>query len=254
MKAAGRSRGTVELRRHQLRRLAAAYPAGPGALRERDLVRWLASHDWSRETLRSHRAALVGYFAWAARLGLVTRSPAEGLPPVAARPPMPKPAAEAAVMAGRSGPDGRTRLMVALGAFAGLRRAEIATSRGDWLIETPGGWALLVRGKGGRLRLVPVPNWLAAEISAVGPGWLFPGAVDGHMSPAWVGKLVGRALPAGVTCHQLRHRFATRAYAGSRDLLAVQQLLGHTKPETTAAYVALASDSLRVTAQAAWAA
>jgi site-specific recombinase XerC len=42
-----------------------------------------------------------------------------------------------------------------------------------------------------------------------------------------------------------RHRFATTAYAAERDLLAVQQLLGHSRPEVTARYTALPGDALR---------
>jgi integrase/recombinase XerC len=50
----------------------------------------------------------------------------------------------------------------------------------------------------------------------------------------------------------LRHRFATVCYAGERDLLAVQTLLGHSKPETTRQYVLIPDKSLR--AAVAWAA
>ena len=57
-------------------------------------------------------------------------------------------------------------------------------------------------------------------------GWLFPDGAGGLPSPDWVGGLVGKVLPAGYTMHTLRHRFATRAYRGSRNLRAVQTLLG----------------------------
>lgn len=73
----------------------------------------------------------------------------------------------------------------------------------------------------------------------------FPGADHGHLSPHRVGDLVAAALPGGWTCHTLRHRFATRSYTASGgDLLAVQRLLGHAKPETTQRYVALDVSSL----------
>ena len=42
----------------------------------------------------------------------------------------------------------------------------------------------------------------------------------------------------------LRHRFATAAYAVERDLFAVQTLLGHSSPTTTARYTALPPDAL----------
>ncbi|WP_420868971.1 tyrosine-type recombinase/integrase [Brachybacterium muris] len=54
-----------------------------------------------------------------------------------------------------------------------------------------------------------------------------------------VGELINEALPGTWSAHTLRHRFATEAYRGSRDLLLVQTLMGHSKPETTAIYVGL---------------
>jgi integrase len=108
----------------------------------------------------------------------------------------------------------------------------------------PAGAALLVHGKGGKLRVVPVGDDLAAAIAGVG-GYLFPGAEDGHLSPRWVGKLMAGALPDHWTAHTLRHRFATRAYRGSRNLRAVQTLLGHSSVATTERYTAVDDDEIR---------
>nr|WP_232848073.1 tyrosine-type recombinase/integrase [Occultella kanbiaonis] len=54
-------------------------------------------------------------------------------------------------------------------------------------------------------------------------------------------------MPDGVSTHTLRHRFATRAHAVERDLLSVQQLLGHASPSTTQRYVLVQPDALRRT-------
>lgn len=77
-------------------------------------------------------------------------------------------------------------------------------------------------------------------------GWLFP-TKDGanHLSAKYVGALVTKALPDRWTTHTLRHHFATSAYAGTGDLLAVQQLLGHSNVSTTQRYVAIPRDGLR---------
>ena len=77
-------------------------------------------------------------------------------------------------------------------------------------------------------------------------GWLFPAwPAGGHLSPERVGKLVAAALPAGWTMHKLRHRFATRVYRGSRNLRAVQVLLGHASIATTERYTAVDDDEIR---------
>jgi len=104
-----------------------------------------------------------------------------------------------------------------------------------------------VTGKGGRVRRVPLRADLAEALAAWsgdGAGWLFPGAIDGHVSPDWVGRVLARTV-AGWSAHTLRHAAATRWYQASRDLLAVQALLGHSRPETTVRYVLLDNDALR---------
>jgi len=51
--------------------------------------------------------------------------------------------------------------------------------------------------------------------------------------------------------HALRHTFASRAYRGTRNLRAVQMLLGHASIATTETYCAVNDDEVRATAMAA---
>jgi hypothetical protein len=51
-----------------------------------------------------------------------------------------------------------------------------------------------------------------------------PRRFGGHLSPQWVGELVKQVLPDGYTMHTLRHRFASRAYRGTRNLLVRRKL------------------------------
>jgi len=74
------------------------------------------------------------------------------------------------------------------------------------------------------------------------------GATSGRQAASWVGARIKRLLGPQYSAHTLRHRFATFAYSADRDLLSVQQLLGHSRPETTARYTALAADALRTAA------
>lgn len=107
-----------------------------------------------------------------------------------------------------------------------------------------------MHGKGGRQRVVPLTNELAAAVRARGRGYLFPGRDNGHLSPRWVGKIVTLLLPGESTMHQLRHRFATRAYSVDRDVFTVQELLGHASPATTRRYVMVPRSALRDTVRA----
>lgn len=128
-----------------------------------------------------------------------------------------------------------------------------ATPQGDPRDVVDG--MMRVTGKGGRVRVVPIHRKLRGDletwITETGDGYLFPGQTDGHLAPQTVGTLLSQLLGPGWTAHTLRHRFATRSYDGSGDLLAVQQLLGHAKPETTMRYVRLNTDRLRAAVQAA---
>jgi integrase/recombinase XerC len=96
--------------------------------------------------------------------------------------------------------------------------------------------------------VVPISESLAELLRQGAPGhtpgmpadgWLFPSEFGGHLSPMWVGELVHRVLPDHWTMHTLRHRMASRAYRGTRNLRAVQVLLGHSSIATTERYLAV---------------
>jgi integrase len=178
----------------------------------------------------------------------------------------PRPASDDAWAAALAAADPRTALMLRLAAEAGLRRAEVAQVRTSDAFIAGGAAQLVVNGKGGKQRIVPISGELAElirrgaaghspETGATGwgsSGWLFPDGAGGHLSPAWVGELVGNVMPAGYTMHTLRHRFATRAYRGTRNLRAVQTLLGHASIATTERYTAVDDDEIRAAAACAW--
>lgn len=237
LRAGGAPTTTVGLRMYHLRRVGCWLDIPPFAVTDGDLLRFMAAHDWARETRRSWRSSLRSFYGWAAANGHIARSPADGLPAVRPSVPNPRPVPheqyELALMTACP----RDRLMMRLAAEAGLRRGEVARVHTSDVVEDLTGWSLSVRGKGDKLRLVPLNDSLARTLRAAEPGWVFPGAIDGHISPAWVGKVVSRLLPTGYSMHKLRHLFASDAYAIDRDLLTVQDLLGHASPVTTRAYV-----------------
>jgi integrase len=241
--AAGCTAGTVRLRRYYLVRLAQRHPH-PWRVSEADLIEFLATEGWAAETRKSARSSVRSFYGWASTVGRIRDDPSRDLPPV--RPPagMPRPAPRQVIAAALAKAGRRERLMVLLAVLAGLRRGEIAGLHTDDITDDGGGPALRVRGKGGRVRLVPLHRMLAAEMARVPAGFVFPGAIDGHLSPLWVGKLLSRLLGPGWSAHTLRHRFATDAAAGG-DLLAVQRLLGHSKPETTIRYTQIGDTALR---------
>lgn len=247
LRAAGRTAQTVGLRRAHLAQLARAIGGTPATLTAEELVGWAASKSWSRESRRSMRSSLRGFFTFVGRPELL-----EAMPVVPAEIPSPRPAPDDALAVALRCADDRTRLMLRLAVELGLRRGEIARVHGDDVGADLLGPTLRVRGKGERVRELPMPEGLAAEVRLrAGRGWLFPGADGGHLSAKWVGTLMARALPAPWTAHTLRHRFASRAYGATADLMAVSRLLGHASVATTQRYVATDRGRLRQVMEAA---
>jgi len=128
---------------------------------------------------------------------------------------------------------------------------------------------ILVRGKGGKERMVPLSHPARAALAA----WLvhrdgeeakarkagrppqkalFPGpGADGHLTRQHFYLLIKdiAALagvdPAKVTPHTLRHAFATHLLAGGADLRVIQTLLGHADVATTEIYTHVLDDQLK---------
>lgn len=245
-RAAGAPATTCTTRRHHLQHLASSTLASPWRLSSAELVDYMGAHSWALETRRSRRTTLRSFYGWAVTAGRRDDNPALLLPRVPASQPLPRPTPEHVYRQALLNASPTAVLVLQLAAQLGLRRAEIAGIHSRHLVADLIGHSLLVMGKGGRQRLVPLPDALAQRIMAA-DGYLFPGDDDGHLSPRWVGKLAARALPDGWTLHTLRHRFATMAYDVDRDVFAVQQLLGHSSPATTRRYVATRDDTLRRT-------
>lgn len=241
---AGRSPATIATRRGHLAFMARGLRCAPARVTTAGILTWFGRQSWSIETRRSHRNTAMSFFGWAHRAGHLSTNPAADLPVMRAAAPAPRPAPDAVWSAAIADADPRVRLMLRLAAEVGLRRAEIARVHRRDLTRGSAGAALLVHGKGGKLRVVPLGDALAVAI-ADADGYLFPGDEDGHLSPRWVGKLMAGALPDHWTAHTLRHRFATRAYRGTRNLRAVQSLLGHSSVATTERYTAVDDDEIR---------
>lgn len=123
---------------------------------------------------------------------------------------------------------------------------EVAQLHRDDVTELPDGTAaLLIRGKGRKVRAVPLHPKVAGALAGV-EGFMFPSTrtSSGHLSPGALGDLVSDLLGPGWSGHTLRHRAASDWYAVDRDLVAVQRLLGHASIATTQIYVAPPPDAM----------
>lgn len=246
MRAAHRSSSTIRLHRHYLNQLL-ELTRTPWEITSQQLEEVMARPTWQAEARKSARSVFRSFYGWALEQGYIEDDPSAKLPSVRVPRGVPRPAPERVVQEIVADVDDRVSLMAQLAAFAGLRVREIAVVHRDDLI----GDVLLVHGKGGHQRLVPIeePN-LLRRLEQL-EGYAFPNPSTGEpMTAGHVCKLLSQALPKGWTGHTLRHRFATQALDGTGDLLAVMRLLGHAQPETTMRYCALADDRIRAASRA----
>ena len=126
---------------------------------------------------------------------------------------------------------------------------------------------LMVRGKGGKERLVPLGDparealkaYLTVRAQFLPEGgnekaqrFLYPSrGADGFLTRRRVGQLLKElAARAGIdprklSPHVLRHAFASHLVAHGADLRSVQQLLGHADISTTQIYTHVQEERLR---------
>jgi integrase/recombinase XerD len=175
---------------------------------------------------------------------------------------------EAARTARRANDQARNACLLELLYATGMRVSELVSlpveaARGDPRM-------LLVRGKGGKERMVPLSNpardalaeWLALrdareDIQRTSKGvpnsrFLFPSTgKTGHLTRHRFYMLLKELAvaagvsPSKVTPHTLRHAFATHLLANGADLRAIQTLLGHADVATTEIYTHVLEERLQ---------
>jgi integrase/recombinase XerC len=134
---------------------------------------------------------------------------------------------------------------------AGLRVSELC---GLDVGDVEGELVHVRRGKGGKARIVPLGSQARRAIDAYlvvrrpGGDALFVNARGGRLTPRSVQrnlkKIAGTAGVAAATPHTLRHSFATHLLDGGADLRAIQELLGHASLASTQIYTKVSLDHL----------
>ena len=211
--------------------------------------------------------AVRGFHKFAVSDGLALADPAAAVKPPTPAKRLPKalPLSDVeAILEAAGAPDTvlamRDRALLEVLYGTGARISEAVGLDVDDLDAVDG--TVLLRGKGGKERLVPVGGYAREAVGAYltrarpelvaarsGPA-MFLNSRGGRLSrqSAW-SVLVKAAERAGVTAsvspHTLRHSFATHLLDGGADVRVVQELLGHASVTTTQVYTLVTVDNLR---------
>ena len=253
---AGASRHTLAAYRSDLERTADSL-GEPLGRADADAVGRLGGlwRELAPATVARRAAALRRFFGFLVDEGLRKDDPSAALPRPRLERPLPRilDADEVARMFERaedraaSGESNAVRNLALLELLygSGLRASELVTlPRGALRKGQP---FLILRGKGGKERLVPISSRAEAAVERwlehiAGPsGWLFPGG-KAHLSRVRLFQIVRQmAADAGISPdrispHVLRHAFATHLLSGGADLRVLQSLLGHADIATTQIY------------------
>lgn len=153
----------------------------------------------------------------------------------------------------------RRRAVFVVLVTTGLRRAELAGLHADSLVSNPDGFALIVRGKGAKVRTVPLSafaypalfDWLAVRRRVPTPSdALFVSEAGRPLTSKAVYRIcrwIDRHAPARFDLHPhlCRRTFATSQLAATGDLRGVQEVLGHASVATTQIYTHVDHATLR---------
>lgn len=248
MRAEGKSRNTVTLRMSALRLAAASAGCRVDELSVDDLRVWLAGQT-NPNTRITYYGSAVRFHGWLVAERLREANPMENIkrPPRPRGRPRPCPSAHLAAVLLAAKP--RDRDMIMLGAYQGLRRAEIARVRGEDVdLDTR---TITIFGKGDSVDPLPMHERvaeIALRMPRTGPWFPSPYRPGESVRPGAVWAAVRRSCEAaGVrfSPHQLRHWYGSTMHREGADIRTVQTLLRHASLETTQIYVGVEASTQR---------
>jgi integrase/recombinase XerD len=255
---AGAAGNTVTAYGTDLRLASEALDGGLGEAGAAELEKLGAAWgELSRATVARKSAALRRFFAFLADEGLRKDDPGAALPRPGSGRSLPKvlsvgdvdrlfeAVAERIARVPADPLDLRLAALIELLYGSGLRATELVSLPRNAI--HPDRPFLILKGKGGRERLVPISDRARAAVAlwrehvdATRP-WLFPSG-KAHLSRIRLYQML-KALAAAagippdrVSPHVLRHAFATHLLEGGADLRALQSMLGHADIATTEIY------------------
>lgn len=157
----------------------------------------------------------------------------------------------------------RNKCLIKIILFTGIRVSEALNINKKDITEENGLFVIRIRGKGNKYRIVMIKkdlikNYLTnMKTNFLSDGYLFVNSKGNKISQPYVAHIVETIL---LSCgirkekngpHMLRHTFATLLYKKHKDLILVQEALGHASLDTSRIYTHFDSDRLKLAAKVA---
>ena len=241
--AGRRAQRTVDERCRVIGQFLSETGVDPLATKPMDVARWLSCHDeWGQSTAATYYSYLMSWHKFLVMMDYRTENPMHRTQTPRRPERSPRPVADSDLVKLLTiRMHHRTRVMILLGALAGLRVAEIAHVRGEDIDLDAG--RIQVTGKGNKTAWVPV-HPILAEVARQMPrsGYWFPGNCRRPGLPIRsksVSDIIGQAMRRAAirgTPHALRHWYATTLLSDGADLRTVQELMRHSSVQTTQVY------------------
>jgi integrase/recombinase XerD len=259
------SEKTIRNRAELLNTVARITHRGPDDVTHEDLLRVLGRpHPRTGErlapgTMQSERSYMRAFFTWMKQTKRRRDNPAKDLPKIKIPRRRPRPLRLDQIEdVLDSGIYTRTRDIILIAAFTGLRLGEVVRIRGED-VDLRG---MTIRAhRKGDLDWQGTLNTELLEIAHRYPrtGWWFPSPYPnelfpdggGHILMASASDRVSKAIRAAgitdprITGHSLRHYAATEMIRRGASLRAVQEFLGHASLATTQLYAEVTLDDMR---------
>lgn len=246
------SERTIKDRRDVLTYLAAHTSTPLLKISPEHIIDYLSRPTLSPASKASYHASIRAFYKWACQTGRLADNPCDKTPTPKRPKGVPRPVETAHISALLATVNRkRTRAMIILAAYAGMRVHEIAKFHGQDIDRIS--HAITITGKGGKTALIPAHQAIMelAEQFPTRDYW-FPAygtqTTAPHIHSTQVSRAIGNAMKrAGFTgkAHQLRHWYASTLLDEGVDVRVVKEMMRHESLATTEIYTRVSMKRMR---------
>lgn len=235
---AGFSPRTIEDRRRLLDSLDRDrdhFPYGIDHASADEIKAFLARSGWAPWTRWTYREHVINFYRWEVRAGRLDWDPTADLPRMRRPNQRRRPVTDEQLRLALERSDPWWQLIILLAAYDGLRAREATRLRREDVTADE----LTVRGKGGRVDVLPTHPLVWQRVEAMPPGLLLPRADGREMRdvPQRARDHFDAIDLPDVHLHRMRHWFGTMLMRAGVDIETIRILMRHEHLSSTAIYL-----------------